>query len=140
MNGEQYCKVVKKVAKPYMVKTFRRGKGRMMHDLAPCHRAKIVTALLNRLRFKMLEWPSNAPDMNPIENVWRVLKKMIAKWLRNPANRQKFHRFKDIDLLKMALTECWNSEEINRIAINCCIGMPRRIDALVKAKGKWTKY
>jgi len=38
------------------------------HDGAPCHQAKIVADILKTKNIKLLEWPGNSPDLNPIEN------------------------------------------------------------------------
>jgi transposase len=28
---------------------------------------------------KMLEWPGNSPDMNPVENIWEEMKNCVSK-------------------------------------------------------------
>ena len=38
-----------------------------MHDDAPYHRSKIVTQFLTENHIKILDWPGNSPNLNPIK-------------------------------------------------------------------------
>lgn len=126
MNKEQYKVVLNEKVAPQMHEWFprRRQKFTYMHDLAPCHRAIVIQKELEKLKIPLLEWPSNSPDMNPIENVWRRLKELVRDFLVDPQNQVQFSRLSTLDYLKVAISACWESEEIKQMAI----------------KGAWTKY
>jgi transposase len=43
------------------------------------HNAKKTLAFLRKEKVKVLEWQPQSPDLNPIENLWGIMKKRLYK-------------------------------------------------------------
>ena len=50
-----------------------------MQDGAPCHTGKRVIEFIVQKNIKFLPWPGSSPELNPIESIWELVKREIAK-------------------------------------------------------------
>ena len=77
-----------------------------------------------------MEWPAQSPDLNSIEHLWNILKCKLHKYEESP---------KRVYELWDRVAEGWNKltpEECQ----NFLESLPRRLEAVYKAKGGHTKY
>jgi transposase len=103
-------------------------RGILMEDNASVHTSKFTRAWHAYFGFNKMEWPANSPDLNPIENVWRVLKYRIGK--RFP---------KTLDELRQYLIEEWDKLELKDF-VHYIKEMPERCQAVIDAEGGHTKW
>ncbi|GFX68860.1 transposable element Tcb2 transposase [Trichonephila clavipes] len=57
----------------------------LMDDNARPHRADIVDDYLESEGIARIAWPAYSPDLNPIENLWNVLRRAISSRFPPPA-------------------------------------------------------
>ncbi|CAI9602155.1 unnamed protein product, partial [Staurois parvus] len=69
-----------------------RNKIIFMHDNAPSHAAKNTSASMAAMGIKgekVMVWPPSSPDLNPIENLWSILKQKIYEDGRQFTSKQQ---------------------------------------------------
>ena len=101
-----------------------------MQDGASAHTAvSTKLMLLRELRTQWIrDWPPNSADLNPIENVWALLKGAL-----------RGRTYETIDELIEAAKKAWS--EIPQRHIQRCVGsMHCRLRACVRARGWHIRY
>ncbi|KAG1126556.1 hypothetical protein G6F38_012010 [Rhizopus arrhizus] len=86
---------------------------------------------LEQQSYNILEWPAQPPDLNPIENMWSLLKRRLNDYETAP---------KGMNELYERVTKVWydlmKPEECQKVIET----MPKRIKQCIKNKGRWTDY
>lgn len=131
INSEKYISILQKGLLPvFSSGQMIKNNTKFMEDGAPCHTAKKTRDWQDRNGIKRLPWPSQSPDMNPIENLWAILDRAVRKKPRKPTSKT--------DLFNI-LCSAW--VEIPQETISDLISkMPNRVNELKNAKGMSTKY
>jgi transposase len=110
---------------------FRRDQMYFQQDNDPKHTSNLVKDYLKHQSYNTMDWPAQSPDLNPIENMWALLKRRLNEYETAPKGMNELNeRVTDIWYNTMAIAECKKVID----------SMPRRIKARIRAKGKWTKY
>jgi hypothetical protein len=102
----------------------------LQQDNDPKHNSRSAREWVSGHGIRVIPWPSCSPDMNIIEHVWNYIDTRLRDRPQQP---------KSIDELKLAILEEWHSIPLEYIHA-LYDSMFRRIEALLKAKGGYTKY
>jgi transposase len=108
-----------------------------MHDNAPVHTAYIVRDLLQEMDIEVMTWPPYSPDLNPIENLWAIMKTII--WEDHPELLNAPDNDETLCILVQAAIDAWDSIE-ERVLRSLSDTMPHRVQAVLAADGWYTKY
>ena len=97
-------------------------------DNDPKHTSTVVEKCLNDNQVKVLEWPSQSPDLNPIENLWAELKKCVRA--RRPTNLTELQQLCQEEWAKIHRIYCAKLVE----------GYPKCVTHDKQFKGNASKY
>ncbi|KAK3539773.1 hypothetical protein QTP70_013207 [Hemibagrus guttatus] len=90
--------------------------------------AKATKQWLKKKHIKVLEWPSQSPDLNLIGNLWRELKVQVAK-----------HQPRNLNDLESICKEEWDKIPPEMCA-NLVANYKKRLTSVIANKGYATKY
>uniref|UniRef100_A0A8C4REL1 Transposase n=1 Tax=Erpetoichthys calabaricus TaxID=27687 RepID=A0A8C4REL1_ERPCA len=127
MNKEWYQNILREQLLPAIQEQFGDEQCLFQHEVL-YHKAKVITKWLGEQNIKMLvPWPGNSPDLNPIENLWSILKRRVDK--QKPTNSDKLQAL--IMQEWVAISQDLTQKLIDR--------MPGRIAEVLKKKGQHCK-
>jgi transposase len=132
MNSQTYIEIIR----DYLLDEIKAAKESFgvdmifMQDNAPAHKSNAVTRFFQQRNIQTLPWPPQSPDLNPIENLWAIIKQRRATKFGVPRTRN--------DLIDQVL-EIWDSIEPELIEV-LADSAPRRLTKCLANNGLHSGY
>lgn len=128
MNSQVYQEILEENVGPSVRQLGMRRSWVFQQDNDPKHTSASTKSWMKKKKYKLLEWPSQSPDLNPIEMLWFDLKQQVHA--RNPRNIQELKLFCMEEWAKISVQRCQHLVQ----------GYRKRLQAVIAAKGGHTKY
>lgn len=131
-TGASHVEILQKYVVPALEKypgIMDRGRPAFQQDNARPHTAKIAKKFIEDNRIRLMDWPPQSPDLNPIENLWYEVKKSVCRKPK-PSNLEELDRL---------VQEAWHDVPLEYCR-HLIESMPDRVTACITAKGEPTKY
>ena len=110
------------------------GKRLFLMDNDPSQTSKKSLSALSDIECELHEIPPHSPDLNRIENVFHLVKKSLEREAINKnITRESFVEF------RARVFRCFESLDVSMID-RTIESMPKRIEKIIKSKGKRIKY
>ncbi len=88
VNAAIYQEILEHFMLPSADKLYGDADFIFQQDLAPAHTAKGTKSRFNDHGVTVLDWPANSPDLNPIENLWGIVKRKMRDTRPNNGSKQ----------------------------------------------------
>ncbi len=116
VNAAIYQEILEHFMLPSADKLYGDADFIFQQDLATAHTAKGTKSWFNDHGVGVLDWPANSPDLNPIENLWGIVKRKMRDTTPNNA-----------DDLKATIKATWASIHLHYIYIFSRRFYPKRL-------------
>lgn len=130
MNSEKYKNLLEQKLENELRKLDANGQALFQQDSAPCHVSKVMRQYFTEKKIRCLEWPGNSPDLNPIENLWAILK----------ARLRKIDCTTKTKLIEAVIQLWFRDTQISENCKKLVDSMPNRVKQIIKNKGGHIAY
>jgi hypothetical protein len=128
MNAIQYVNILDDHMTQSAANLWRGEPYIFQQDNDPKHTSKAAKEFFVNHKVNVLPWPSQSPDLNPIENLWSILGHVTRK--RQANTKQEL--FNELQVAWQNIPQ----ETLHSLVAS----MPRRCQAVIDANGYATKY
>ena len=127
MDGPFYVGILENQLLPSAQNMYGRN-WRLQQDNDPKHTSRVAKEFIAENGICVIDWPSNSPNLNPIENMWQIMKNNVEKRMSQ-----------NIDELTRFLAEEWEAipqEKVN----NLVASMKNRCESVLAKNGDRISY
>lgn len=129
MTSEEYIELLSDQLVPFLAQS-RPLEYKFQQDNASVHNSRRTMQWFQRSNIALLAWPACSPDLNPIENVWGILVRMVYT---------EHRQFESVASLKIAIIDAW-SRLSTEVLANLVNSMPDRVFEVIQKNGSVTHY
>ena len=130
MNSAMYVDILDNAALPTLWQSFGEGPFLFQQDNCSIHTSRLAQEWFDEMGVQKLDWPSQSPDLNPIEHLWEELERRLHSQPNRPSSLQA---------LTSAVMDAWKSIPMATYQ-KLVESLPRRVQAVIDAKGGPTSY
>ena len=130
IDSQKYTQILDANLLPVVAKRFAQKPFIFQDDNAPAHSSKFTRDWKIKNEIPGMTWPAQSPDLNIIENVWRIIKLRLQSETEVIQTRAE---------LINAVCRIWRSLPVGYIR-NLYASIPRRLRSVIIGRGFPTKY